>query len=143
MLGFYLSFRGQAREAAAYYARVFQAPAPYILGMDGLPQGAPEGEEDLVAYASIPTFAGNLMLSDDMPGVDGGANKAAWLVLAHTDTVKIKEVFEALAQDGQVLLPLAPTFFNPLYGLLVDRYGYHWMVMADLEDPQHNEEGGR
>lgn len=134
MLGFYLSFKGKAREAAAYYAQVFNAPAPYILGMGDMPQGAPQGEEHLVAYASIPTFAGSLMLSDDMPGTEGDANKAAFLVLAHTDADKLKAVFEALAQDGRVLLPLAPTFFNPLYGLLIDKYGYHWMVMADLEE---------
>jgi len=135
MITAYLNFSGKAREAASYYTEVFGAPAPYIMAMTDMPKGSPEdefpaGSENLVAYANVKTFAGDIMLSDDMPG--GPAltpNSSFWICLDYPEEAKVREVFEKLAKDGRVIMALEPTFFNPLYGQLVDKYGYHWMMM--------------
>jgi PhnB protein len=36
--------------------------------------------------------------------------------------------FNALADGGQVRMPLAKTFFSPRFGMLTDRFGVLWMV---------------
>jgi len=36
--------------------------------------------------------------------------------------------FAALADGGQVQLPLAKTFFSPRFGMVADRFGVSWMV---------------
>ncbi len=36
----------------------------------------------------------------------------------------------AFAQDGKVDMPLTPTFWSPLYGMLTDKFGVGWMVMV-------------
>lgn len=141
MIEVYLNFNGQAREAANYYAGVFGAPAPYIMAMGEMPKESPEdelpaGSDNLVAYANVKTFAGDLMLSDDFPGGPQLVpNGAFWIPLSHEDRARLRQVFDALARDGQVLMPLAPTFFNPLYGQVKDRYGFHWMVMVTEDQP--------
>jgi PhnB protein len=40
-------------------------------------------------------------------------------------------VFGALADGGQVQMPLGKTFFSPKFGMLTDRFGVAWMVMVD------------
>jgi PhnB protein len=39
-------------------------------------------------------------------------------------------LFGALADGGQVQMPLAKTFFSPSFGMLADRFGVNWMVVA-------------
>jgi PhnB protein len=36
--------------------------------------------------------------------------------------------FTALADQGQVKMPLSKTFFSPRFGMLTDRFGVAWMV---------------
>ena len=38
--------------------------------------------------------------------------------------------FAALAQGGQVTMPLAKTFFSPRFGMLADKFGVHWMILV-------------
>jgi PhnB protein len=37
--------------------------------------------------------------------------------------------FAALAERGEVRMPLGKTFFSPRFGMLVDRFGISWMVI--------------
>ncbi len=36
--------------------------------------------------------------------------------------------FAALADGGQVQMPLTKTFFSPGFGMVADRFGVSWMV---------------
>lgn len=47
------------------------------------------------------------------------------------DTAEAHRIFEALSEGGQVDQPIIPTFFSPAFGLVVDRFGVPWMVVAD------------
>ena len=37
-------------------------------------------------------------------------------------------MFAALAEGGQVQMPLGKTFFSPSFGMVADRFGVAWMV---------------
>ena len=37
-------------------------------------------------------------------------------------------LFAALAEGGQVRLPLTKTFFSPRFGMLADMFGVGWMI---------------
>jgi PhnB protein len=39
-------------------------------------------------------------------------------------------VFAALADGGQVQMPLGKTFFAPRFGMVADRFGVAWMVIV-------------
>jgi PhnB protein len=41
------------------------------------------------------------------------------------------KLFNALADGGQVQMPLAKTFFSPCFGMVADRFGVSWMVIAE------------
>jgi PhnB protein len=45
-------------------------------------------------------------------------------------------VFEALSDGGAVTMPLAETFWAPLFGMCVDRFGVPWMVNAESPGSQ-------
>ena len=134
MIEVYLNMNGNAREAANYYAEVFKAPAPYIMNTADMPQEdqsqMPPGAENMVIYANVKTFAGDIMLSDRMPGEASVVpNDSIWINLSHKDHALLRQSFERLARDGMIIMPLEPAFFSPLYGQVRDKYGFSWMVM--------------
>lgn len=134
----YLSLNGNAAEAAAYYAGVFDAPEPYVMRYGEMPpeesgEEMPPGMAQLVMHANETTYGGDIMLSDMMPGSSVTPNEAIWITFSHPDLDKLRESFERLGRDGHVLMPLEKTFFSPLYGQLKDKYGFHWMIMSSEE----------
>jgi PhnB protein len=53
------------------------------------------------------------------------------LALSAKDPAEAKKLFDALADGGQVQMPLTKTFFSPSFGMVGDRFGITWMVMAE------------
>src|SRR6185295_6353686 len=45
-----------------------------------------------------------------------------------TKEAEAKRLFDALADGGQVHLPLSKTVFSPGFGMLADRFGVNWMI---------------
>ena len=137
MIEVYLNFNGQAEEAARFYAQAFGAPAPYLMRFADMPQEnqqqAPPSMEQLLMYGNVKTFAGDIMLSDNIPGQEVLPNSAYWITVSHPDEHQLRQVFAALSEGGEVLMPLETTFFSPLYGQLKDRYGFHWMLMLPYQ----------
>jgi PhnB protein len=46
------------------------------------------------------------------------------------DAAEAEKAFAALADGGEVQMPLAKTFFSPSFGMVADRFGVSWMVIV-------------
>lgn len=53
------------------------------------------------------------------------------LAAAVANVAEAGSVFAALSEGGQVQMPLAKTFWSPSFGMLTDKFGVSWMVMAE------------
>ena len=42
-----------------------------------------------------------------------------------------ERVFNALAEDGKVQMPLQQTFWTVRFGMLIDRFGIPWMINCE------------
>lgn len=58
------------------------------------------------------------------------------LALAVPNEAEAKRTFAALAEGGQVRMPLTKTFWSPCFGMLEDRYGIGWMISVAATDQQ-------
>jgi PhnB protein len=52
------------------------------------------------------------------------------LTLNAKDEAEAKQLFGALADGGQVQMPLGKTFFSPSFGMVADKFGVGWMVIV-------------
>jgi PhnB protein len=43
---------------------------------------------------------------------------------------EVERLFAGLAEDGQIQMPLAKTFFAPRVGMVADKFGVGWMVVV-------------
>ena len=53
------------------------------------------------------------------------------LALQVPDAATAERLFAALADGGQVQMPLAQTFWSPRFGMVADRFGVGWMVIVE------------
>lgn len=52
------------------------------------------------------------------------------LALTVPNDAEAERRFAALADGGQVHMPLAKTFFSSQFGMVVDRFGVQWMILV-------------
>lgn len=52
------------------------------------------------------------------------------MALSVPDEAKAEQTFDALVKGGQVQMPLGKTFFSPLFGMVIDRFGVLWMILV-------------
>ncbi|EBA06577.1 VOC family protein [Sagittula stellata] len=133
----YLFFRGNCRAAFNRYAEILDLPAPQIMDFSQLPEAErenmPGAAEDAVMHAMLMLPSGALMGSDDIgPEFQPMAGCSVNLMVATAQ--EANRVFDALAEGGEIRMPLAETFWTPAFGTLTDAFGIRWMVMA--EGPQ-------
>jgi len=130
----YLFFEGRCEEALAFYTKALGAPVTALMryreAPDPPPPGMlPPGTEDKLMHASFRLGSTEVMLSD---GLCSGTPKFGGFSLAvdAADEAAARRMFDALADGGQVTMPLGKTFWSPCFGMLTDRFGVGWMVMV-------------
>ena len=47
------------------------------------------------------------------------------------DTAEGKRIFQALAENGTVIMPFGPTFWALGFGMAVDQFGTPWMINSE------------
>lgn len=133
----YLNFGGRCEEALGFYRAALGAEVEMLMRFrespDEPPPGMiPPGWGDKVMHASVRIGDSVVMASDggctDKPGFAGFS-----LTLSVADSAEAERRFAALADGGQVLMPLGETFFATSFGMLADRFGVQWMVIAMKE----------
>lgn len=130
----YLFFTDNAREAMTRYQEILGGELEFM-GVADMPEGEQppfDAAEDLVVHASLAFGDNSLLMASDDPSGDAGVKGAA-LSLDFFDPDEARRAFEALAEGGSIGMALEATFWSPLFGTCVDRFGVSWMVSCDAE----------
>jgi len=92
----------------------------------------PPGIENKVMHATLRIGDSTIMASDGH--CSGNAPFQGFsLTISAKDEADAGRIFAALSDGGQVRMPLTKTFFSPRFGMLADRFGVGWMVIAPEE----------
>jgi len=127
----YLFFDGRCEEALGFYRSALGAEVQMLMRFKDSPEPQPRemGPEDKVMHASV-RIGDTVVLASD--GQCGGQPSFQGFALAITaaNEAEADRLFGALADGGQVRMPLAKTFFSPRFGMVVDRFGVLWMILV-------------
>ncbi len=129
----YLFFTNTTREAMTRYHEILGGQLD-IMNFADLPASEEtpfDAPADFVVHAALSFGDGNLLMASDDPGGDGAGVKGAAVNYTLTDHDEARRVFEALADGGSIGMELSPTFWAPLFGMCVDRFGVSWMVNVE------------
>ena len=137
----HVNFRGEARDALEFYRSVFGGDLMLATYAD-IHAAENESEVDRIAFGRVDAPSGfSIMAYDVQPskGYDAGVNPF-YVRLQGSEGDEIQAFWSGLADSArEVLIPLAPSAFGPLYGMLTDRFGVTWIVGADT--PPHRIDG--
>ncbi|MBI1379810.1 MAG: hypothetical protein GC161_01835 [Planctomycetaceae bacterium] len=137
----YLFFGGRCGEALDFYRDALHAKVGLVLKWSDCPEPPPAGTlppgyDTKIMHAEFTVGEMTLMGSDGCGGPQDGPNPLGFrLALCVPSAADADRVFAALADGGQVDMPLAETFFSPRYGMVTDRFGIGWMVMIPGKQP--------
>ena len=127
---------GNCRQAFTRYQEIFGGEL-VLLPMSDMPsdEPVPPDQADLIMHAAL-TFEGHLLMASDDPTGNFRGVQGMYVNYAVGDVTEAERVFTALAEGGDITMPMAETFWSPRFGMCVDRFGTPWMV--DVEAPEQS-----
>ncbi len=128
----YLFFNGRCEEAVEFYKKVLGAEVTMLMRFKDSPEPqqagmVPPGSENKIMHVSFRVGDANVMASDGH--CTGQTNFQGFsLSLTVANEAEADRKFAALADGGQVQMPLTKTFWSPRFGMVTDRFGVGWMI---------------
>ena len=127
----YLYGEGRSEEMLEFYKKALGAQVRMVMRFKEAPDQSnmAPGSGDKVMHAVFAIGDTDVMISDGMnkgmPKFDGFA-----LTVQAKDVPEAEKYFQALTAGGEVTMPPTETFFAKSFGMLKDKFGVHWMVIA-------------
>jgi len=130
----YLFFDGRCEEAIAFYKKALGAEVVYMMRFNESPDPPPPGmvapgSENKIMHAAMRIGETEVMASDGR-AMGKPEFKGVTLSLSASSEAEADRLFNALAEGGQVQMPIGKTFFSPRFGMVADRFGVSWMVVT-------------
>ncbi len=133
----YLFFGGCCEEALEFYKEALGARIGMVMRHGESPEPAPEGMlpegfENKIMHAEFNVGPVKLLASDGCG--ESAPSEGFRLTLIVPNEALADRVFEALAAEGSIDMPLAKTFWSPRFGMVTDRFGIGWMIMVECPE---------
>ena len=128
----YLMFDGRTEEAIEFYKKAVGATVEMMMRFKDNPDKSmcAPGAENKVMHSCLKIGDTAVMASDgrntgkpDFKGISLSVNAKDE---AHAD-----QMFGALGEGGQVQMAMTKTFFAKRFGMVADKFGVSWMIIAE------------
>ena len=127
----YLFFDGRCEEALDFYKKTLGATVDMLMRFKDAPDQSmvtPESREKIM-HCAFHVGATQVLASDGRcmgkPDFQGFG-----MALTAQDNAEAERLFVALGEGGEVRMPMSETFFATRFGMVADRFGVAWMVLA-------------
>ena len=128
----YLNFDGNCEEAFNFYAKCFGGKIEFKMTHAESPMAAQTAPEWRNKIMHISMRVGDrVLLGSDAPPQYQQKPQGFRVSISAKDVAEAEKIFNALAEKGQINMPLAETFWSPRFGMLIDRFGIPWMVNCE------------
>lgn len=146
-LNHYLNFQGKTEAAFNFYKSVFGGEFAMLSRYGDMPSSEgvtlSEADKNLVLHVSLPINEFTILMGSDTSDqfcaqnstvFTQGTNHYISINLDASEQAEAKRLFDALAINGQIEMPLEKTFWGALYGAFTDQFGVKWMVNCQLKE---------
>ncbi|MFN0013388.1 MAG: VOC family protein [Saprospiraceae bacterium] len=133
-LNVYLTFPGNCEEALNFYKTCMGGEIASINRLGDSPMEVAEADKNRIMHAEFKADGIYFMASDSMPGQPIRSGDMVTLSINFTDAAQQDQIYNALAEGGNVTMALQETFWGAMFGMLTDKYGIHWMFNRELSE---------
>jgi PhnB protein len=130
----YVHFNGNAEDAFSFYQSVFGSPYIVRSRFKDVPSAAATfsaEESEKIMHIELPIGQQGFLMGSDVPQFMGRVSEMenrTKLFLKIESLEEANTIFNALAVNGSVEVPLAQSFLGAYFGMLRDQYGIEWMI---------------
>jgi PhnB protein len=129
-----LNFYGRTEEAIKFYCKTIEAETLFMMRFRDRPDRTQvkPGTEEKIFHATFRIGSTEIMASDC--GCENSRNEifGGFSLAIRVETPqKAERFFTALSDGGRILMPIMETFFATRYGIVMDRFGVSWKIMAE------------
>ena len=127
-----IMFDGQCEAAFSFYERCLNGTISFMLtwGQSPAVAEAPPDWDGKVYHATL-RVDDFVMMGGDVPWDKYAKPNGFSIVLGIDNPADAERIFDELAQNGRIAMPLQETFWASRYGALVDRFGIAWEVNCE------------
>ena len=128
----YLMFNGRCEEAINFYKAELGAEVLALMRFKENPpppDKVPPNWDNKVMHSCFKIGETEIMASDG-DCADKTAFGGVRLSIQVKNEAEAARAFGGLSKGGEVKMPLGKTFFSPSFGMVNDRFGVSWMVVA-------------
>ena len=130
-----LNFVGRTEEAINFYRAALDAETLFLMRFRDCPDKShmKPGMEEMIFHATFRIDGTEFKASDVGYSKDTSTPDFAGfsLVLSPESVERAKQIFAALSEGGQVIIPLAESSFTAWYGIVIDRVGVSWKINVE------------
>jgi PhnB protein len=123
----YLSFDGDCEAAFRFYDQRLGATPGRMFAYANSPMNVPPEWQTKIMHGSI-TLGGVTVAGADPPPGGYGQPQGFRMFLESDDPVETERLFNALAENGRIEMPLQQTFWSVRFGVLTDQFGIPWTI---------------
>jgi PhnB protein len=130
----YVNFPGTCAEAFRFYEQHLGGKIGMMMTHGQAPDQSKVKPDwkDAVLHARL-SVGGTELLGADIPSAQ--PMRSAYLSLSVESDAEAERIFAALAEKGEVFMPMEETFFASRFGQLRDRFGVNWMILHERPMP--------
>lgn len=125
----YLNFSGDCEEAFKFYEQCLGGKIEFKMTHGESPMAGQFPPEWSGKIMHISMRVGDrMLLGSDAPPQYYHKPQGLTVSISVNDVAEADRIFAALAEKGNVTMPIAQTFWSPKFGMVTDRFGIPWMV---------------
>jgi PhnB protein len=127
----YLFFDGRCEEAIEFYKKALGAKVDMMMRFKESPDQShcTPGNENKIMHSAV-RIGDTLVMASDGNAAGKPKFEGFALTISAKDDAEAGRLFKALADGGKVQQPLTKTFFASSFGMVADKFGVGWMIMA-------------
>ncbi len=137
----YINFKGICEEAFNFYRSVFGGNFIYVGRYKDIPPSEEhppisEADNEKIMHISLPIGNNSILMgcdAPDVPGMESIAGTNFSVSVAPVSKDEATRIFNGLAEDGYIVMPIGDTFWGAYFGMLKDKFGISWMVNFEYD----------
>ncbi|MBV9259781.1 MAG: VOC family protein [Pseudolabrys sp.] len=129
----YLNFNGRCEEALNFYTKTIGAKVGMMMRFKESPEKNPNctpANENKIMHSAFTVGETTLMATDGMLNGQKVSFDGFSLSLYGKDKAAVEKQLAALGEGGSITMPASETFFAHSFGMVKDKFGVNWMVLA-------------
>jgi PhnB protein len=128
----YLNFNGNCKEAFELYAKVLGGKIEMMQthGESPMADKVPPDWKDAIVHARL-KIGDDVLMASDAPPQDYYKPQGLFVTLTVDKPAEADRIFNALSENGTIIMPIQETFWAARFAMFSDRFGTPWMVSCD------------